>query len=81
MDGSKLEALGWRPRRTFDEGLPETVAWYRDHPAWVEAAKGGDWEGYYRRQYEGRLAKGQAAATGAPDAVPADAAPADVEAG
>ena len=71
MDGSKLAALGWRPSRTFDEGLPETVAWYRDHPEWVEAAKGGDWEGYYRRQYGQRLADGQAAA----------AMTADVEAG
>jgi len=39
MDGSKLAALGWRPVHTFDEGLPETVAWYRDHPDWVASAR------------------------------------------
>jgi dTDP-glucose 4,6-dehydratase len=28
-DGSKLTALGWQPKKAFDEGLRETVAWYR----------------------------------------------------
>ena len=60
MDGAKLAALGWRPRMTFDEGLPATVAWYRDHEAWVESTKTGDWDAYYARQYGDRLAAGQA---------------------
>jgi dTDP-glucose 4,6-dehydratase len=59
MDGSKLAALGWRPARTFDDGLPETVAWYRDHPAWVQSTRSGDWDSYYRRQYADRLAAGR----------------------
>ena len=59
MDGSKLAALGWRQARTFEQGLPETVTWYRDHPAWVESARSGDWDGYYRRQYAERLAAGR----------------------
>jgi dTDP-D-glucose 4,6-dehydratase len=28
-DGSKLAALGWEPRTSFDEGLQITVDWYR----------------------------------------------------
>ena len=58
MDGSRLAALGWRPARTFDEGLAETVAWYRDHPDWVASARSGDWDSYYQRQYGARLAAG-----------------------
>lgn len=27
--------LGWTPRRDFDEGLEDTVAWYRSNVAWV----------------------------------------------
>ena len=27
----RLRALGWTPAVAFDEGLAETVAWYRDH--------------------------------------------------
>jgi dTDP-D-glucose 4,6-dehydratase len=28
-DGSKLTALGWQPKMSFDEGLKITVEWYR----------------------------------------------------
>jgi len=35
IDPAKAEAeLGWRPRWTFEEGLAETVAWYRERPDW-----------------------------------------------
>jgi dTDP-glucose 4,6-dehydratase len=61
MDGSKVHALGWSPAVPFERGLPETVAWYRDNPAWVEAAKGGDWAAYYEAQYANRLANGSTA--------------------
>jgi dTDP-glucose 4,6-dehydratase len=60
MDGSKLAAMGWRPRVPFEQGLPETVAWYRDHPDWVASARSGDWDAYYQRQYGARLAAGRA---------------------
>jgi dTDP-glucose 4,6-dehydratase len=29
IDSSKAHALGWRPRIVFEEGLDETIAWYR----------------------------------------------------
>ncbi len=34
VDTGRIEALGWEPQRGFDEGLAETVAWYRDNPGW-----------------------------------------------
>ena len=37
MNSTKIrEALGWRPRHVFEEGLAETVAWYRANSAWTE---------------------------------------------
>lgn len=37
LDISKItEELGYRPRVPFDEGLADTVAWYRDNRAWWE---------------------------------------------
>ena len=60
MDGSKATALGWRALVAFEDGLPETVAWYREHGDWVAAARSGDWDAYYQRQYGDRLAAGQA---------------------
>ncbi len=60
MDGAKLAELGWRPLVGFGEGLPATVAWYRDNPDWIASAKSGDWDDYYARQYGDRLAAGRA---------------------
>jgi dTDP-glucose 4,6-dehydratase len=40
LDISKIsEELGYAPSVTFDEGLAETVAWYRDHRSWWEPLK------------------------------------------
>jgi dTDP-glucose 4,6-dehydratase len=55
LDSSKLRSLGWRPRRRFDEGLAETVAWYRANRAWWEPLKSGEYRAYYERQYADRL--------------------------
>ncbi len=71
MDGTKLAALGWRPEMPFARGLPDTVAWYRDHPDWVSGARSGDWDAYYERQYGQRLANGHAVAGIAEETTPA----------
>ncbi len=60
MDGAKLTGLGWRPTVSFEEGLASTVDWYRANEAWWRAARTGDWDGWYERQYGRRLATGQA---------------------
>ena len=40
MSAAKIrDDLGWRPRRTFDEGLAETVGWYRDNRAGTVSAR------------------------------------------
>jgi dTDP-glucose 4,6-dehydratase len=57
LDTSKLQALGWRRRWTLAEGLPATVAWYRDNRDWWERIKGSDdYRAYYEKQYAARLA-------------------------
>jgi dTDP-glucose 4,6-dehydratase len=56
VDSSKLRGLGWAPRHSFDEGLEETVAWYRANRDWWEPIKSGDYRRYYERQYAARLA-------------------------
>ncbi|MBD0289715.1 MAG: dTDP-glucose 4,6-dehydratase [Thermoleophilia bacterium] len=55
LDAGKLRALGWAPRRSVDEGLSETVEWYREHRAWWEPLKSGEYRTYYERQYAERL--------------------------
>jgi dTDP-glucose 4,6-dehydratase len=66
MDGTRLAALGWTNRVPFDEGLVATVAWFREHEDWWRAARGGDWDAYYARQYAARLAA-STAADGSPE--------------
>ena len=56
LDGSRLSALGWRNRVAFDDGLAATIDWFRANEAWWRAAKSGDWDAYYERQYGARLA-------------------------
>ncbi|MCF2125339.1 dTDP-glucose 4,6-dehydratase [Strepomyces sp. STD 3.1] len=47
VDCTKIrEELGYKPRKSFEQGLAETVQWYRDHRSWWEplkaAADGGE---------------------------------------
>lgn len=38
IDASKLHTeLGWTPSTSFDEGLEQTVRWYIDNAAWLDA--------------------------------------------
>jgi dTDP-glucose 4,6-dehydratase len=58
LDTTKLEQrLGWRREHRLAQGLPETVAWYREHrPWWEQIKRSGSYRDYYERQYAGRLA-------------------------
>jgi dTDP-glucose 4,6-dehydratase len=51
LSSEKVRALGWEPRVRFDEGLAETVAWYRNNTSWWEAIRSGEYREYYARQY------------------------------
>jgi dTDP-glucose 4,6-dehydratase len=52
IDCSKIERdLGWRPSVPFEQGLRDTVAWYRANAAWVGRVRSGDYLKYYERQY------------------------------
>lgn len=52
VDASRLQReLGWRPSRSFERGLEETVQWYLAHPGWVERVTGGAYRNYYAEMY------------------------------
>ncbi len=52
IDARKIdEALGWKPRYTFDEALPMTLQWYLDNDAWLQNVRSGSYRDYYAAQY------------------------------
>jgi dTDP-glucose 4,6-dehydratase len=51
LSSEKVRALGWEPRCRFEEGLADTVAWYRDNPSWWQPIRSGEYREYYARQY------------------------------
>lgn len=34
LDCTRIAQLGWKPSRSFEEGLADTVAWYRNNERW-----------------------------------------------
>ena len=52
MDFSKAKnELGWEPAVSFDEGLAETVEWYKKNQAWWKNIRSGEYLEYYKKQY------------------------------
>jgi dTDP-glucose 4,6-dehydratase len=40
IDYTKIKTeLGWEPQVTLDEGLEQTIAWYKEHPEWWQPLK------------------------------------------
>jgi dTDP-glucose 4,6-dehydratase len=50
--------LGWSPRHSLTDGLLETVRWYLDHPAWIQAIRQQpDYETWLDKNYTNREAR------------------------
>ncbi len=55
IDASRAKReLGWEPRRSFEDALAATAAWYRENRGWWERIISGEYQHYYERQYGGR---------------------------
>jgi dTDP-glucose 4,6-dehydratase len=48
------EELGWRPQISFEEGLADTIRWYRDHADWWRCVKDGSYREFYAKWYGNR---------------------------
>lgn len=52
IDHSKLtRELGWEPQVKFEDGLAQTVEWYKQNEEWWKPLKSGEYEEYYKKQY------------------------------
>jgi len=51
LASTKLEGLGWKAQVPFEQGIEQTVAWYRDNEEWWGPLRSGEYRDYYERQY------------------------------
>jgi dTDP-glucose 4,6-dehydratase len=52
LDSSRLTRLtGWKPVVAFEDGIRQTVEWYRVNEAWWRPIKEGEFRAYYERMY------------------------------
>ena len=57
LSSDKVRELGWEPRLRFDEGLAETVEWYRQSEWWWAPLRSGRrYRDYYAQRYGRSLA-------------------------
>jgi dTDP-glucose 4,6-dehydratase len=54
IDASKIyHELGWRPAHQFEQGIIETIDWYRNNMRWLNRVRDQSYQEYYRSQYQG----------------------------
>lgn len=53
VDWTKISAeLGWKPKHTFESALTETLSWFKENEAWWKHVKSGEYQDYYKKQYQ-----------------------------
>ena len=56
LNSQKLRTeLGWKPLMRFEDGIAQTIEWYKQHPEWIANCKSGAYKEYYESQYGARL--------------------------
>jgi len=46
--------LRWKPAIPLDQGLKETIDWYKANTKWMDGVRDGEYLSYYERYYENR---------------------------
>ncbi len=54
IDSSKIQSeLGWKPEFSFESAIEDTVQWYLSNKDWWKKVISGEYQNYYKVQYNG----------------------------
>ncbi len=55
IDSNKIQtSLNWSPKSEFQDGIDLTIKWYLDNQTWINEIKSGEYQNYYKLNYNNR---------------------------
>jgi dTDP-glucose 4,6-dehydratase len=55
LNSTKIETeLGWKREISLEDGIRQTIQWYKENTKWVSDVRAGDYLSYYEKYYEDR---------------------------